>query len=172
MPFRPRMAFSSNSVMRPDGDSRMNLLYQWCMSSARMSSRFEPWFPIGAVLQVHRGRKRRWRDSPHPEGEGEDQSRGFYKKRPNQQMASDKNCRFWSSAFECLMESATIREDREDKKMTKRVTEVRNPRRLQKSQQASAAGAARHPGCSHSAAREQTSGLSNPLRSWTNQGST
>ncbi|KAF3840497.1 hypothetical protein F7725_006359, partial [Dissostichus mawsoni] len=48
MPFRPRMAFSSNSVIRPDGDSFMNLLYQWCMSSARISSRFEPWFPIAA----------------------------------------------------------------------------------------------------------------------------
>lgn len=46
MPFRLSMAFSSNSVMRPDGDSFMNLLYQWCMSSARMSSRLEPWFPM------------------------------------------------------------------------------------------------------------------------------
>lgn len=50
------MALSSNRVMSPDGDSRMNLLYQWCMSSARISSRLEPWLPMGPVRQVHRGR--------------------------------------------------------------------------------------------------------------------
>ncbi|KAG7267073.1 hypothetical protein CRUP_033518 [Coryphaenoides rupestris] len=48
MPLICSMFFSSNRVMSPDGDSRMNLLYQWCMSSSMMASRFEPWAPISS----------------------------------------------------------------------------------------------------------------------------
>lgn len=32
--------------MSPEGDSLMNLVYQWCMSSSMISSRLEQWVPI------------------------------------------------------------------------------------------------------------------------------
>ena len=155
MPFRPRMAFSSNSVMRPDGDSLMNLLYQWCMSSARMSSRFEPWFPIGAVRQVHRGRERK------NEGSSSDWRRG---RRLEERVVGKERSP--------VTEPQVLIRGQRRRKVTKTVKS--------KISTASAASAARPPGFSSRSrttsrlqwlCREQNSGVSNPLRSWRkNQG--